>query len=301
MKVLITGATGFIGRHVLPLLVQNGWDIHAITSREMVDAPSGNVNWHQVDLFNADKTARLVKRLAATHLLHLAWYTEPGKYWTAPINLDWVIASLSLLLAFQKCGGKRAVMAGTCAEYDWNFGFCKEAVTPCVPASIYGQSKLHLYELCASYAAQINIGFAWGRVFYLYGPGELPQRLVPAIIRPLLVGEPAKCSHGLHMRDFLHVEDVAAAFVAMLQSEVSGAVNIGSGEPTQVKAVVSLLATLLGQSELVQFGAVQAAGSEPPLVLADNTRLIREVGWRPRYGLRDGLIATIKWWQEAEL
>ena len=158
----------------------------------------------------------------------------PGQYWISSENLRWVQASLDLVRAFGEHGGQRAVLAGTCAEYNWDYGYCTESITPLAPRTLYGACKHGLHSIAAAYAAQINLSLAWGRIFFPYGSYEHPARLPPGYSR-LLNGQPAACTPGEQIRDFLHVEDVAAAFVAILESDISGAIDVASGEPVAVK------------------------------------------------------------------
>jgi nucleoside-diphosphate-sugar epimerase len=306
-SVLVTGATGFIGHSCLPLLVGRGYDVHAVTSRDMgarrfpidgVDG-GGEIAWHQADLMDTGQTTRLFEAVRPTHLLHLAWYVVPGKAATAPENFRWVQASLELLRQFGERGGRRVVMAGSSYEYDWRYGYCAEAVTPTVPATYYGACKLALARLLEAYAAQAGLSQACARIFFLYGPREDPKRLVSLVIRSLLVGEPARCSHGRQIRDYLHVDDVADALVTLLDGDVRGAVNIGSGQPVALRDIVSLIAAKLDRAHLVEFGAVPSHPHDTPLVVADVARLTEEVKWRPRYDLDRGLDATIAWFQSA--
>ena len=120
-------------------------------------------------------------------------------------------------------------------------------------------------------------------------------------MRALLNDEEANCSHGEQIRDFLHVEDVASAFVALLRSEVSGPVNIASGQAVILKEIVRRIAQQQGKEELVRLGALPAAANEPPLLVADVRRLREEVGWQPRYNLDAGLEQTLQWWRKANV
>jgi UDP-glucuronate decarboxylase len=292
-RVLLTGANGFIGRCALPLLQAAGYEIHAVSSGVRTVEPS--VTWHRVDLLEADATAALVARVKPSHLLHLAWDTRPGVYWTSPDNFGWVRASLRLLEAFRGVDGERVVMAGSCAEYDWRYGWCSERVTPLQPSTPYGQCKHALQSLLAAYGALSGLSWAWGRIFFLYGPCEHPLRLVSSVITALLRAEPALCSSGQQLRDFLHVADVAAAFVALLESNVQGAVNVASGTPVSIREVVMRIAAALGRVDLLRLGARPIAATEPPLLAADIRRLTDEVNWRPRFDLDSGLAATIAW------
>jgi len=230
-------------------------------------------------------------------LLHLAWYTQPRAYWTSLENIRWVQASLGLLQAFVAHGGRRVVMAGSCAEYDWSYGYCTEHITPLRPATLYGKAKHTLQLLEDAFADQVQISAAWGRLFFLYGPHEHPERLVAAVTRALLQGQPARCSHGNQIRDFLYVQDAADAFVALLASDVQGPVNIASGAPITLKQIIFSIADLLAQRSLVQLGALPNPANEPPLLVANTDRLANEVGWHPAYDLERGLEQTVLWWK----
>lgn len=294
-RVLVTGATGFIGRHSLPRLRELGYDVHAVSSRRPLHEPGEGVIWHCANLLEPDGATLLVEKVRPTHLLHFAWYAVPGKYWTAPENLAWAKATMGLMQAFTDRGGQRAVMAGSCAEYDWKFDYYSEEFTPCRPATLYGACKHGTQLLFNAWSQQTDLSSAWGRIFFLYGPGEYPSRLIPSVINSLLRGEPARCTHGNQVRDFLHVEDAAAAFVALLDSEVKGAVNIASGIPVPLKDAVHAIADYLNRRGLVQLGALPASAGEPDALIADVGRLRNEVGFRPRFNLKEGIAGTIEY------
>jgi nucleoside-diphosphate-sugar epimerase len=295
-RVLVTGATGFIGRHLLAPLVERGFDVHAVTHRAPLSVASG-CTWHVSDLLDTTQIAPLMQAVQPTHLLHLAWYAVPGRYWTALENFAWVQASLEVLRRFHEAGGVRVVMAGTCAEYDWTYGYCSEHTTPTRPHTIYGTCKLALHNMLAAYARETHLSSAWGRIFFLYGPDEHPSRLVASVARSLLRGEVARCSHGNQLRDYLHVHDVADAFAALLDSGVAGAVNIASGQPVAVKDVIYRIGAILGRRDLIRLGAVPAGPDDPHLLCADVQRLSDDVGWSPQFDLDSGLARTIMWWK----
>jgi nucleoside-diphosphate-sugar epimerase len=292
-RVLVTGASGFVGSQTLSRLLARGFDVHAVSRNER---PIGDVRWHSCDLLAATAAQELVDRVDPTHLLHLAWFTEPGAYWTSRANVDWVEASLRLLRSFAK-PNRRAVVSGSCAEYDWSFGYCSERITPLRPTSLYGVCKQSLYAIGEGLAAATDLSFGWGRIFFLYGPNEHPNRLVSSVVRALLRDTPAQCTAGTQIRDFLHVEDVASAFVDLLESEVEGPVNIASGEPASVRQVLATIGDILGRQDLIEIGALPLRSDEPPLLVADTRRLTTEVGWQPAHSLRSGLEQTVDWWR----
>ena len=295
-KILITGASGFIGRHCLPLLLDKGYEIHAISSKIQPESRPGII-WHHVDLLDVSQINRLIATVRPAQILHLAWYAEPCQFWNAWENLRWVQSSLSLLEAFAREGGQRIVMAGSCAEYNWKYSFLSEQHTPLSPLTLYGTCKHALQITLSSFAEQSGLSTAWGRIFFLYGPYEHPLRLTSYVIRSLLKNEPALCSHGNQIRDFLYVEDAASAFVALLESEFRGPVNIASGQPVSIKEIISKIAVHLDRLDLIRFGEISTR-EEPLLLLADTDRLMSKVGWRPSIDLDSGLSRTIAWWRD---
>jgi len=298
-RVLLTGARGFIGSHCVTKLLARGCEVHAVSTE---DRPAtAEATWHQADLFDPKRVAALLDEVRPSHLLHLAWIAKPGVLWSSPLNWRWVDASLTLLRAFAQAGGRRVVMVGSCAEYAPTDRPCVEGVTPLEPSSLYGASKAALSVMLPAFARQYGIGStAWARIFYLYGPGEMPDRLAASVIRALLRGEPIPCSHGEQVRDFLYVEDVAEALVRLLASSVTGAVNVASGQPTTIRELLSAIGREIGREHLLQFGARPADPDEPRKLVADVTRLTREAGWGPRVGLEDGVRRTVDWWRRED-
>ena len=295
-RVLLTGGSGFIGRHCIAELIARGYEVHATTSH----APPGadGVHWHRTDLLNNSQTSELLAEVRPDSLLHLAWYAEHGLFWQAMENLDWVRASIALLQAFIAQGGRRAVFAGSCAEYDWTDGICCENATPLQPSSLYGVSKQALSLLVVAAAQRAGISCAWGRIFFLHGPGEHAARLVPSVVRSQLQRKPFVCANGSPRRDYLHVPDVASALVAVLDSPLEGAVNIGAGEAVAIRAIVETISNRIGHPELVQFDEPATGPDTPPLIVADTTRLRRELRWSPRIGMDEGLKLSIEWWRQ---
>lgn len=294
-RIIITGASGFIGHPCVQQLIHLGYEVHAVSGKQRES--TNNVIWHQVDILNAQAVSDLCDQVCASHLLHLAWYVEPG-YKTSIENIHWITASMHLLKAFHNNGGQRAVFAGTCFEYDLNGGVLFEDRTPKGPHTVYGASKHTLQELVRNYAETSDLSVAWTRVFYLYGPRENPQRLLSSVVNALLKGERAACSEGRQVLDFLHVDDVASALVAVLQSSARGAVNIGSGIPVSVRELVYTTASLLSALDRVDFGARPMPANEPLVIVANTDRLNNEIGWSPTFSLETGLANTIEWWRE---
>ncbi|HEV7357642.1 MAG TPA: NAD(P)-dependent oxidoreductase [Steroidobacteraceae bacterium] len=308
-RVLVTGAGGFIGRWSVAPLLGKGYEVHAVLSKN-AHAPFAQeihgASVHCADLLSEAGVEELVKGVKPTHLLHFAWIATPGIYWQSPDNARWLAASQYLLRCFRAAGGVRAVMAGSCVEYDWSrVGVCIEQTSPLADAGAkaptpYAASKIAMQKDLARFAAEQHLSAAWGRVFLQYGPYEHPERLVPSVIRQLLLSREALCTHGRQVRGFLHVTDLGAAFAQLLDSEVQGPVNMGSDEAVALSDLIGRIAQQIGRPDLIRLGARSAAADEPPILLADVHRLRDEVQWRPRFSLNEGIRDTIAWWR-AEL
>lgn len=306
-RVLVTGGTGFIGQHCIPLLIERGYEVHATTSKNIENLHSdfasdikSKITWHQADLLDSSQISDLLSNVKPSHLLHFAWYLIPGQWATAGAdqNFRWAQTSFELYRCFKEQGGVRAVTAGSCNEYDCNYGYCSESVTPLTPNTFYGRSKASVFEYSNAYLNEMGISSAWGRIFFVYGKYEHPNRLVSSVIKSLLANKPALCTEGNQIRDFLYTEDVADAFVTLLESDLTGAINIGSGNPVTLKQVVNKIAKKLKGEKLVQFGARPTPANETPLVVADIQRLSIELGWKPKHDLDSGLDETISWWKQ---
>jgi UDP-glucuronate decarboxylase len=308
-RVLVTGAAGFIGRSSLEPLRAAGFEVCAVLSQrpDAVDragAAPPEVEVRHVDLTDPPAVDELLEATRPTHLLHFAWIATPGLYWQSEENYRWLSASRHLLAAFGRCGGVRAVMAGTCAEYDWSrVEVCHERSSPLADAdaagaaSPYAACKLAMQRSLEEYGHAHGISTAWGRIFFQYGPGEHRDRLIASVIVNLLAGREALCTHGRQIRSFLHVEDVGAAFAALLASPVQGPVNIGSDERIAIAELLERLAREIRRPDLLKLGARPAPPGEPALLVPDIGRLREEVRWSPRWRLDEGLKDTVRWWR----
>ena len=298
-KVLVTGATGFLGSHCLAPLVARGYEVLALyRHRAPVDVVG--VRWIRGDVMDREGMRRIVEEHKPKGLLHLAWFVEPGKLITDASNISWVAASLDLIRAFREAGGERCTVSGSCYEYDWRYGYCVEGLTPCEPDTLYGAAKDGLRRAFLAYCGTSGLSGSWGRAYFMYGPRENPARLVSSVILSLLKGQPAKSSHGLQVRDYMHIQDVADGLVTLFAADVQGPYNIAAGTATTIREIVERIGVITGRSDLLQIGALPARANDLPLVLGDTRRMLADTGWKPKYSLEDGLAATVDWWR-AEL
>lgn len=301
MKVLLTGATGFIGSHLARLLLRDGCEVYALLRPESdlwrIRDLSDQLHLLTGDLLSQEQVTGCLERCRPELCFHLAWYAEPGKYLSSPLNVAYLNASLHLASCLAETGCRRLVVAGSVAEYDTERGYLSET-SPTRPRTLYAASKLALYTVLAQLAPQLGLELAWARIFYVYGSYEDERRFIPAVISSLLRGEATKLTPGEQVRDYLHVEDVAGALWAVAQSGLSGVVNIGSGLPVTNKEIALRIGAILGRSELVKFGDLPYRSGDPMFVCADNRRFLKHTDWQPRHGIEEGLKQTTNWWKK---
>jgi nucleoside-diphosphate-sugar epimerase len=261
--------------------------------------PVGTIE-HVGDIMVEADIERVLREARPTHLLHLAWYAVPGKFWTSLENLSWVAASLHLVTEFAAVGGNRAVTAGSCAEYEWQDEVCcDEDRTPLRPRTLYGTCKNSLREMLFAAADQLGISMSWGRIFHLYGPYEPPEKLVSSVILSLLRNQVAGCTLGHQVRDFMHVDDVARALVHALDSAFVGPINLASGIHVPISQVVGTIADQLDRRHLLALGAVPRSPDDPSKLVAHIDRL-KALRFEPNFNLASGIANSIEWFR-AEL
>jgi len=255
-SVVVTGASGLIGKEAILPLEKAGFDVHCLTSKDC-------------NLFDYDKVSAFFERIKPQYLLHFAWITG-GDYLSNPINTQYVDASMNMLKVFSEYGGKRAVFAGTCFEYNFKDELLKEDDS-LNPTTLYAKSKVLLNERATSFCNKNNIIFSWGRIFYVYGHNEKEGRFVQSIISKLKNDEVVQINYGQLIRDYMYTKDIAAAFVALLKSDVTGCVNICNGKGISLGDFATLIATNMGKPHLLDIKELET--TQPKTIIGDNTKL----------------------------
>ena len=298
-RILVTGGAGFVGRHLLTALKADGrWgEIHA--THRPTSGPISSIDgvyWHEADLLDEAVPDALIDHIKPSQIIHTAWVTDHGTFWNDPANTRWIDASLKLANAFIRKGGKRFVNLGSVAEYEWQNGRMIEGITPEQPATPYGAAKLAFHRALMEQGKRGNVSTATARVFFVYGPFEKPERLVPTACSAIIKGQPAAFGSLSQWRDFLHVTDLARGIVALTGSHLEGAVNIGSGGPIRLSLLLDMLEKLGGRSDVFQRGARKDPENDPPILFADGAKLA-QTGWLPLVGYEEGLASALDHWR----
>jgi nucleoside-diphosphate-sugar epimerase len=300
-RVLVTGATGFVGRAAVEALRLRGHEIHAAARTAVPEIRADT--WHEADLLDPLAVEPLVRTAGASHLLHLAWTTEHGEFWSDPANLAWSAATLRLFDAFARVGGVRSVLAGSCAQYDWEPGAlgptdrADEATSPRRPATLYGIAKESTARLLDAWSRTQELSHATALLFFPYGPFDKSERLVPSLTRELLAGGVVTVKTGAEVRDFVHIDDCGSALAALVDSDVTGDVNIGTGRGASIAGVAATLARIVGREDLLVIEPPRP-GTTASTLVAYVRRLHDEVGFVAKYDLENGVEQTVEWLSE---
>src|SRR5579863_3105376 len=232
MKVLVTGAAGFIGLEVVRNLSIADHEVVAVArSRGQLSrivTRSSKVSKVAVDLDHPGAVGDLLVKTRPDALIHLAWYANPCDYLTSHRNLASISMTATLMEATLASGCRKMVLVGSCAEYALQERPLVES-DPVDARTLYAASKHSAWHLARVMASESGAELAWARIFHIHGPGENERRLIPWVAAQIGAGTPVSLTDGEQTRDHLHVSDVAAGLVAMLEPGAVGIYNVCSG------------------------------------------------------------------------
>ncbi len=232
MKILVTGANGFIGSAFCRLALAHGHEIAGLiqpTKIPPANFPAGaKIIWLKGTL--AGPPWKDIERVQPDVCVHFAWIATPGVYLESPENEQYLQWSLDLVHGLRNIGVSHIVGAGTCIEYQISKTPLSESSTPVDPTTFYARCKNALRETLAAGAQKDGWDFCWGRVFYPYGVGEHPARLCSSLIQKLRRGEKLVLKTPDSLKDYIYIEDLAAAILLTVEKRFTGTINWGTGK-----------------------------------------------------------------------
>jgi nucleoside-diphosphate-sugar epimerase len=268
--VLLTGATGFVGRQVLRALGEQGAQVRLVVrdekQRDLVGQGCVESIVLSSDVFAQDVSWWAKVCEGVDIVIHVAWYAEPGRYLQSVKNLDCLIGTLQMAKGAVQAGVRRFIGVGTCFEYELSSGTLSSE-SPLQPLTPYAGSKAAVFMALSQCLPQQGLEFAWCRLFYLHGEGEDARRLVPYLRNNLAVGQPVKLTSGKQIRDFLDVREAGQMIAETAMGHQQGPVNICSGVPITVRQLAEQIADEYGRRDLLEFGARPDNLTDPPCVV----------------------------------
>ena len=293
MKILLTGATGFIGSAFARIALARGHEVAGLilptekVPASLAEAPHftairgslQNLPWNEIAAYQP-KTC-----------VHAAWITTPGVYLESPENYKFLEHSVEFLRNVRERGTKHIVALGTCIEYRITDAALSETHTPIDPTTVYSRCKNELRLKLEEEATHDSFRLCWARVFYPYGPGEHPSRLCSSILARLTQGEKVVLKTPQSTKDYIFIEDLAEALLTVTEKRFEGTINLGTGVGVSVREIARTLSAMLGREHLVD-EAQETAVDPLGYVVADASR-IRGLGWKPAHTLEQGLRALM--------
>lgn len=293
MRILVTGATGFVGRHIVDCALARGHEVGVLVRSNRLTRPAHDSG--RLLTFAGSMAAvpwAEVHRFAPEACIHAAWISTPGIYLDSPENELHRQWSNAFVLGLREMGCRHVTVLGTCAEYRPCDRPLREDDPPPAIESPYALAKRQLREALALALVGSGTGFAWARIFHPYGAGEHPDRLCSALIRKIHAGEVLVLRTPHAVKDYIHASDVADALLEIATQRLEGPINVGSGVGISVGDLARKLGGMLGHPGNVRF-APEAVNDPNDCMVADVSRL-RSVGWKAQVSLESGLAGLIQ-------
>lgn len=294
-RILLTGATGLIGKELFKPLLESGYEIFAVSRKPMQN--SNTITWLSGDLFDAQFIKDCCEKAKADILVHLAWKVTKD-YANSNENFSFLAGSISLLQEFQAHGGKQVFFCGSYFEYDLSQTILTEQSKLAPEKMAYTFCKNELRKIAEKFCKQNAMDFCYGRIFNVFGHNEEKQRLTRQILDNLFTDKEVVIKSGPLQKDYMYSKEIAAAITAVLKSNVQGTINICTGKPIAIKDIALTIARKLHKEHLVKFQ--NDFGSQPLCIYGDNTKLLSETDYKPQYSFEQAIDEIIEAYRTAQ-
>lgn len=291
----MTGASGFIGRHLCRRLVAKNVEVHGVSRHEPEETDAG-IYWHRADLTVSSEAEKVMKSIKPDSIFHLSGAVTGNRKieYVVPTLQTNLVSTIYLMTEAAELGCNRFILTGSLEEPDPG--------APAIPASPYAAAKWSASGYARMFWELYRLPVSIARLFMVYGPGQMDtSKLVPYVILSVLRGESPKLSGGQRLVDWIYVDDVVDGLVQMADAPgIEGqTVELGSGNLVTIREVVEEIMRLMDSSVRPLFGALPDRPMEQVRV-ADLESSHRKIAWKPRTPLTSGLRQTIDWYSSSE-
>ncbi|HEY4900957.1 MAG TPA: NAD(P)-dependent oxidoreductase [Terriglobales bacterium] len=302
MHCLVTGASGFLGSALVRHLLSRGHEVAVLLRpggtpvrlRDCLD----QVRTVYGDLENTELLRQAIQQQPIDAVVHLAWFGVTAEFRNSPQQISQnLVGTLAIWEAARAAGCRVWVGLGSQAEYGPCSGILREDMFP-KPTTAYGVAKLAAGMSTAKMSELAGIRHVWLRLLSAYGPGDDVRHMLPSVILDLLARKKPALTLGEQVWDYLYVDDAAQAMSAVLEQEVTGIFNLGSGTTATIRDIVEQIRNMIDPSLPIGFGEIPYRSDQVMRLEADITRLTTATGWRPATSLERGLKQTIEWYRE---
>jgi nucleoside-diphosphate-sugar epimerase len=295
-RILITGAGGFVGAATVRAAITDGHEVHALVRKPgaaRLSGLAGRLHIHAADLSDSKAIAALLADIQPEIVVHSAWEGVGGALRAGDIQFENIRTTLALVDASIAAGASKFLGLGSQAEYGRFDRRITEDDLP-LPTMLYGAAKLSASHLARQRLREAGMGFAWLRLFSVYGPGDNPNWLIPSVAASLMQGIAPKCTLGTQKWDYLHIDDVASGtLAAAITDDATGIFNLSSGAPVAVRTIIERLRDLAAPGLVLNFGEIAFGPDQIMHLEGDNSRLKAATGWAPRIDALDGLADVV--------
>ena len=294
-KILVTGASGFIGSHLCRRLLCIGADVYGVSRKKN---PGTEIcrKWIRADLSNAEEVKKIFTAVEPSIIFHLASHVVGARdieYVTTTFR-DNLVSTINLLLEASRLNCEHIILTGSLEEPEKTSDFI-------TPSSPYAAAKFASSAYGRLFHALYGTPVSIARLFMVYGPGQLDlKKLIPYTILSLLKNDVPQFTSGHRQVDWIYVEDVVDGLLAMAlcPNEIQGqTIDIGSGAQVSVRDLVLQLVTIMKSGEEPAFGSIPDRPLEQ-IRLADTDATYIKTGWKPKIPLRAGLEQTVAWYRQ---
>lgn len=293
MRIVLTGATGFIGSACLRLAMETTNDVLVLARRPRGVITAGCVHWHVADLNDPASYAAALVAFRPDAAIHLAWEGIPD--YSLENSLKNLVAGARFAERLFHAGCRCLVAGGSCWEYGALTGTVREGDDP-RSVGVFGACKTAQRHVLEALATAAGASLAWARIFYVYGPGQKAASLAPSLCADLRAGRPPQPRTPQAVNDFIYVDDVARGLLALASADAGGVFNLGSGVGTTVADFAAMLARAAGGPA----PAVPAEASHRNAGTVADIGLMTAIGWSPQTPLATGIGATWAWFQREQ-